>query len=125
LEELNHNRLTAAVQKIQARLAGLGSHYLMLLRRSSNAVQSVPIDDESLKALLYIAWQMGKVFQEGHRIPSGKKKAPRARQFCPEIAEGLHPETGRCFKGSRLCQLDTMSRVGAGRVYQFHYPAGI
>jgi len=110
LEELNHNRLTKAVQKIRRALPDL-FHYLDVAAEVVNACKALPIDDESLKAYC-IAWQWGKVFRKV-KNSERKKKAQEQEQFCLEIAEGLHPENLGDVQEAVYAKLDTIVQSSA------------
>ena len=92
IEELNHNKITEAVNKIKRTLPDL-FHYFDVANKVISECKQLPIDEESLKAYC-LAWQWGKAIRKAKK-PAQKRKAQEREQFCLEFAECLHQqETG-------------------------------
>jgi hypothetical protein len=87
VEELNHNKITEAVNKIRRTLPDL-FHYFDVAEEVVNECKELPINEQSLKAYC-IAWQWGKAVRKAKKSER-KKRAQEQEQFCLEIAEGLH-----------------------------------
>jgi len=92
IEELNHKRITKAVNKIKRTLPHL-FYYFDVAEKVIGECKKLPIDEESLKTYC-IAWQWGKAIRKAKKSEQ-KRKAQEREQFCLELAECLHQqETG-------------------------------
>jgi hypothetical protein len=110
IEELNHNQITAAVNKVKRTLPDL-FHYFDVAEKVVNECKKLPINEESLKAYC-IAWQWGKAVRKAKK--SGrKKKALEREQFCLEIAEGLHQKESGEFQKEVYSKLDQIVQSSA------------
>jgi hypothetical protein len=110
IEELNHNEITAAVEKARRTLPDL-FHYLDVAKKVVNECKKLPINEESLKAYC-IAWQWGKAVRKAKKSDR-QKRAQEREQFCREIAEGLHQEASRDIQKEVYSKLDKIVQSSA------------
>jgi hypothetical protein len=110
IEELNHNEITQAVNKVKRTLPDL-FHYFDVAKKVLNECKELPIDEESLKAYC-IAWQWGKAVRKAKKVRA-KKKAQDREQFCLEIAEGLHQEDSDEVQKEVYSKLDKIVQSSA------------
>jgi len=110
IEELNHNTITEAVNKIRRTLPDL-FHYFDVAEEVVNECRELPIDEEGLKAYC-IAWQWGKAVRKAKKSDR-RKKAQEREQFCLEIAEGLHQEELGNIREEVYSKLDTIVQSSA------------
>jgi hypothetical protein len=89
IEELNHAKITEAVNKVKRTLPDL-FHYFDVAEKVVGECKKLPIDEESLKAY-FVAWQWGKAVRKAKNTDR-KNKAQAQERFCLEIAEALHQQ---------------------------------
>ena len=110
VEELNHTKITNAVNKIKRTLPDL-FHYFDVAKKLVDECKALPIDEESLKAYC-IAWQWGKAVRKAKKSER-KKKAQEREQFCLEIAGGMNQETSGTLHKEVYSKLDKIVQSSA------------
>lgn len=110
IEELNHERITEVVKKIERTLPDL-FHYFDVAKKVVNECKELPIDEENLKAYC-IAWQWGKAVRKAKKSDR-KERAQDREKFCLEIADGLHQEQSGDIKEEIYSKLDTIVQSSA------------
>ncbi len=87
LEELNHPKITNAVNKVRRTLTDL-FHYFDFAKEIIEECKTIVVDEDSLKAYC-LAWQWGK---SSRKSKNSKRKngALEQEKFCLEIAENLN-----------------------------------
>ncbi len=110
IEELNHNNITEAVDKIRRTLPDL-FHYLDVAKKVVEECKELPISEESLKAYC-VAWQWGKAVRKAKKSDR-KNKAQEREQFCLEIAEGLNQDESRDIQKEVYSKLDKIVQSSA------------
>lgn len=110
IEELNHERITEAVNKIGRTLPDL-FHYFDVAKKVIDECKELPIDEESLKAYC-IAWQWGKAVRKAKKSDR-KKRAQEREDFCLEIADGLNQEESGDIQEQIYSKLDTIVQSSA------------
>ena len=110
VEELNHVKMTDAVNKIKRTLPDL-FHYFDVAKKVVEECKALPINEESLRAYC-IAWQWGKAVRKAKKS-TRKKKAQEREQFCLEIAEGLHQEASGSLHKEVYSKLDKIVQSSA------------
>ncbi len=110
IEELNHERITEVVNKIERTLPDL-FHYFDVAKKIIDECKQLPIDEESLKAYC-IAWQWGKAVRKA-KNSDRKKRAQEREQFCLEIADCLHQEESLDIQEEIYSKLDTIVQSSA------------
>ena len=87
MEELNHPKITDAVNKVRRTLTDL-FHYFDFAREIIDECKTIVVDEDSLKAYC-LAWQWGK---SARKLKNCKRKngALEQEKFCLEIAENLN-----------------------------------
>lgn len=110
IEELNHQRITEVVKKIERTLPDL-FHYFDVAKTVVDECKELPIDDQSLKAYC-IAWQWGKAVRKAKKSDR-KKRAQEREEFCLEIADGMHQEESGDLQEEIYSKLDTIVQSSA------------
>jgi hypothetical protein len=110
IQELSHNNITAAVNKIKRTLPDL-FHYFNVAEKIIDECKKLPIDEESLKAYC-IAWQWSKAIRKAKKTDR-KKRAQEREQFCLEIAEGLHQKESGDIQKEVYSKLDKIVQSSA------------
>ena len=110
VEELDHNNITEAVNKIKRTLPDL-FHYFDIAKDVVNECKALPINEEILKAYC-IAWQWGKAVRKAKKTDR-KEKAREREQFCLEIAEGLHQQASGDLQKEVYSKLDKIVQSSA------------
>jgi hypothetical protein len=110
VEELDHNNITEAVNKIKRTLPDL-FHYFDIAKDVVNECKELPINEEILKAYC-IAWQWGKAVRKAKKTDR-KEKAREREQFCLEIAEGLHQQASGDLQKEVYSKLDKIVQSSA------------
>jgi acyl-CoA-binding protein len=110
VEELNHNNITKAVNKIKRTLPDL-FHYFEVAKKVVNECKKMPINEEILKVYC-IAWQWGKAVRKAKKTDR-KEKAREREQFCLEIAEGLHQQESEDIQKGVYSKLDKIVQSSA------------
>lgn len=87
IEELNHQKITDAVNKVRRTLPDL-FHYFDFAKEMVEECKAIGVDDDSLKAYC-VAWQWGKSARKA-KNSKRKKGALEQENFCLEIAESLN-----------------------------------
>ncbi len=110
IEELNHNSITKAVNKVKRALPDL-FHYFDIAEKVVNECKELPVDEEILKVCC-VAWQWGKAVRKAKNTDR-KRKAQEKEQFCLEIAEGLHQQESRDIQQEVYSKLDAIVQSSA------------
>jgi len=110
VEELNHNKITEAANRVRRTLPDL-FHYFDVAKKVLNECKELPIDEESLKAYC-IAWQWSKAVRKAKKADR-KQKAQGREEFCLEIAEGLHQEESGDIQKEVYFRLDKIVQSSA------------
>jgi hypothetical protein len=110
VEELNHSKITKAVNKVRRTLPDL-FHYFDVAKKVVDECKELPLNEESLKAYC-IAWQWGKGVRKAKKTDR-KRQAQEQEQFCLEIAEGLHQQESEDIQDQVYSKLDTIVQSSA------------
>lgn len=110
IEELGHNNITKAVNKIRRILPTL-FHYFEVAKTVVDECKELSINEESLKAYC-LAWQWSKSVIKAKKT-NRKNKAKEQEQFCLEIAEGLHQQESDDIQKEVYSRLDKIVQSSA------------
>ncbi len=110
IEELNHNAITKAVNKVRRTLPDL-FQYFDVAEDVINECKKLPVNEDSLRAYC-IAWQWGKAVRKAKKSER-KKRAQEREQFCLELAEGLHQKESEDIGEEVYSKLDEIVQSSA------------
>lgn len=110
IEELNHKKITEAVQKTRRTLPDL-FHYFDIAKQVIDECRTLPISEDILKAYC-VAWQWGKAVRKAKK-GDRRKLAKQREQFCLEIAEGLYQEGAEAIQKTIYSKLDKIVQSSA------------
>ena len=108
IQELNHNRITEAVNKIRRTSPDL-FHYFDVAEEVVNECRELPIDEEGLKAYC-IAWQWGKAVRKAKKSDrrKGRKSKNKSAWKSPR---GCIRKSRRIFRKKSIPSWIPSSRV--------------
>jgi hypothetical protein len=110
LEELGHENITKAVNKIRRALPDL-FHYFDIAKKILNECRESGIDEETLKAYC-VAWQWGKKIRKAKKSDR-KKNAKENEDIHLELAEDLHPKNAEDIQRELYSKLDKIVQSSA------------
>jgi hypothetical protein len=110
IEELEHTKITKAVNKVRRTMLGL-LNYFDLAKSIVGNLSSLPIDQEALQTLC-LAWQWRKGFIKSKKA-KGRKYCDMNEQHCLEIATGYLQEDYDVVKEQVYQQLDQIVQSSA------------
>lgn len=110
IEELGHEKITTAVNKIRRALPDL-FHYFDIAKQVVHECKETGIDEETLKAYC-LAWQWEKNIRKAKKSDR-KKNAKEKKDFYLELAEELHPQNAEDIQMEIYAKLDKIVQSSA------------